>query len=101
MGKAKRKTKKDKRANKELAAQAKAETEARRRRGRIISASVPVVFLGLAAAAYWGLENPSLAGVTLLGGAGIWLLLALGFLGSGIAPRDRDKAGSIDFGNRG
>ena len=98
MGKAKRKVKKDRKKNKELAEQERRDAEARLRRARIINLSIPVVFLALAAGFYWGLDNPSLAGATLLGGALIWLMVGLGFIGSQVAPRDRDRAGSIDFG---
>ncbi len=99
MGKAKRKAKKDRKKNKELAEQERREAEARIKRARIINAAIPIVFLALAAGAYWGLNNPSLAGATLLGGALIWLMVGLGFIGAQVAPRDRDRAGSIDFGN--
>jgi hypothetical protein len=100
MGKAKRKAKKDRKLNKELAEQERREEEARLRRGRIVNTTVPLVFGALAAGAYWGLDNPSLAGATLLGGAVVWLMLVLGFLGAQVKPRDRDKAGSIDFGHK-
>lgn len=99
MGKAKRKVKKDRKKNKELAEQERQAAEARLKRGRMINMAIPVVFIAAAAGCYWGLDNPSLAGATLLGGALIWLMVGLGFIGSQVNPRDRDKAGSIDFGN--
>ncbi len=99
MGKAKRQAKKDRKKNKELAEQERRAIEARIKRGRMINAAIPLIFLALAAGAYWGLGNPSLAGATLLGGALIWLMVGLGFIGSQVSPRDRDRAGSIDFGN--
>jgi hypothetical protein len=99
MGKAKRRVKKDRKHDRELAKEAQAQAEARLRRGRIINIATPCVFIVAAAGFYWGLDNPSLAGATLLGGALIWLMVGLGFVGSQVSPRDRDRAGSIDFGN--
>jgi len=39
-------------------------------------------------------------GITLLIGGVLFLVLALGTLASGVRPRDRTRAGSIDYGNR-
>lgn len=100
MGKAKREEKKSKKQNRELEREAAiAEARAQRRR-RVVVASIPILSLAAAAGAYWGLEEPSVAGATLLGGALLWLMVGLGFLGSAVRPRDRHRAGSIDFGNR-
>jgi hypothetical protein len=65
-----------------------------------VVAVIPIAALGAAAGLYYGMESPSLAGAALLGGALIWLMVGLGFLGSNVRPRDRHRAGSIDFGNR-
>jgi hypothetical protein len=100
MGKARRQVKKDRKKNKELVEQERAIADARQKRARIVNVAIPVVFIAVAAGFYWGLDKPSLAGATLLGGALIWLMVGLGFIGSQVSPRDRDRAGSIDFGNR-
>lgn len=100
MGKAKREEKKAKKKNRELEAQERAAEERARRIRKIIVTAIPIIALGLAAGLYYGLESPSLAGAALLGGALFWLMVGLGFLGSNVRPRDRHRAGSIDFGNR-
>jgi len=100
MGKAKREAKKARKENKEIEAQERAEAErARRVRQRIIIA-IPLVTLAIAAGLWFGLDSASLAGAALLGGAVIWLMAGLGFLGAGVSPRDRTRAGSIDYGKR-
>lgn len=79
-----------------------AEERARRRR-RIqlrLSAVVAVLTLGFAAVCYWVLDNRQLMGATLLIGGVLFLVLALGTLASGVQPRDRTRAGSIDYGKR-
>jgi hypothetical protein len=100
MGKARRDDKKARKKNRELEAEARAAQERAQRRRRIIIAAVPIVALAVAAGVYFGLDEPSLAGAALLGGALVWLMVGLGFLGSSVQPRDRHRAGSIDFGNR-
>ena len=59
-----------------------------------------MVTLAVAAVCYWVLENRQLMGVSLLIGGVLFLLLMLGTLASGVQPRDRSRAGSIDYGNR-
>lgn len=100
MGKAKREAKKARRENKELLEQQRVEMERLRKRRRILVAAVPVVTGAIAAGLWFGLESGPLTGAALLGGAVVWLLMGLGYLGAGVSPRDRDRAGSIDFGNR-
>ncbi len=99
---AKKKKKSDKKARKE--AQRRAEEEAKRlaeeakvRRRRLL---IGVVVLTTAAAlgAWFGLDNERLTGISILVGGLLFLLVALGALGAGIRPRDRDRAGAIDFG---
>jgi hypothetical protein len=46
------------------------------------------------------LENRQLMGATLLIGGVLFLALALGTLASSVPPRDRTRAGSIDYGKR-
>lgn len=76
----------------ELAAEA-------RRRGVLIG--IPILALLTAAALHWGFALTQFAGATLLAGALIWLVVALGFLGSAIPPKNRARASAIDFGNQG
>ena len=83
---------------------AKREAEAnaqRRRQSQIrLSAVVAVLTLVIAGVCYWAFDNRQLMGITLLIGGVLFLVLALGTLASGVQPRDRTRAGSIDYGNR-
>lgn len=99
-----KKKKSDKKARREE--QRREEEEAKRlaaeaavRRKRLL---IGVVVLTAAAAlvAWLVLENERLTGIAILVGGLLFLLVALGALGAGIKPRDRDRAGAIDFGNR-
>jgi Flp pilus assembly protein TadB len=94
-------------ARKERAKEAKeakrrAEEQAQQRRRLQIRASVAVAVLTLAIAGlcYWVLDNRQLMGASLLIGGVLFLVLALGTLASGVRPRDRTRAGSIDYGKR-
>ncbi len=71
------------------------------RRRRIIAALIPLVTLALSAGFYVGLDDARATGVVLLVGALMWFLYGLGMLGASVPARDRNRAGSIDFGNRG
>jgi hypothetical protein len=86
------------------AKEAKREAEAsahRRRQLQIrVSAAVAVLTLVISGICYWALDNRQLMGITLLIGGVLFLLLALGTLASGVRPRDRTRAGSIDYGKR-
>jgi hypothetical protein len=62
--------------------------------------AVPVVTLAGALTAFFYFDSSSIAGAITIGGALVWLLLGLGYLGGDIEPRDRTRAGSIDFGQR-
>lgn len=74
---------------------------ARRRQLQIrMSAAVAVLTLVVAGVCYWVLDSRQLMGITLLIGGVLFLLLALGTLASGVQPRDRTRAGSIDYGKR-
>jgi fatty acid desaturase len=79
-----------------------AEASAQRRRQLQIraSAAVAVLTLVVAGLCYWVFDNRQLLGITLLIGGVLFLLLALGALASGVQPRDRTRAGSIDYGKR-
>ncbi len=61
---------------------------------------VAILTLTVAGLCYWVFDNRQLMGVTLLIGGVLFLLLALGTLASGVQPRDRTRAGSIDYGKR-
>jgi len=86
------------------AKEAKREAEAlaqRRRRLQIrVSAAIAVLTLVVAGLCYWVLDSRQLMGITLLIGGVLFLVLALGALASGVQPRDRTRAGSINYGKR-
>ena len=91
-------------ARKERAKEAKREAQAnaqRRRRLQIrVSAAIAVLTLVVAGLCYWVLDSRQLMGITLLIGGVLFLVLALGTLASGVQPRDRTRAGSINYGKR-
>ena len=89
------------RAAKEAKQEAEALAKRRRQKQLRAAAAIAVVTLGLAAVCYFVLDNRQLMGGTLLIGGVLFLLMALGTLASGVKPRDRSRAGSIDYGNRG
>jgi Flp pilus assembly protein TadB len=84
------------RAAKEARQEAKAQVQRRRQKQLRIAAAVGVLTLALAGICY----NRQLMGVSLLIGGVLFLLLVLSTLASGVQPRDRTRAGSIDYGNR-
>ena len=88
-------------AAKEARRQAEAEAKRRRQRRLRLSAAVGVLTLAVAAVAYFAFENRQLTGISLLIGGVLFLLVVLSTLASGVQPRDRTRAGSIDYGNRG
>jgi hypothetical protein len=85
---------------KEAKREAEALAQQRRRLQIRLSAAVAVLTLVVAGVCYWALDNRQLMGITLLVGGVLFLVLALGTLASGVPPRDRTRAGSIDYGNR-
>jgi hypothetical protein len=85
---------------KEAKREAQERAEQRRRMQLRLSAAVAVLTLLIAGICYWVLENRQLMGITLLIGGVLFLVVALGTLASGVQPRDRTRAGSIDYGNR-
>ena len=87
-------------AAKEARREVEVQARRRRRMQMRLAAGVAVLTLAVAAVCYWVLENRQLMGVTLLIGGVLFLLFALGTLGSGVQPRDRTRAGSIDYGKR-
>jgi len=87
-------------AAKEARQEAEAHAQRRRRKQMKLAGAVGALTLVVAAVCYWVLDNRQLMGVTLLIGGVLFLLFALGTLASGVQPRDRTRAGSIDYGNR-
>lgn len=85
---------------KEAKREAEAVAQRRRQLQLRLSAAVALLTLAIAAVCYWALDNRQLMGITLLIGGVLFLVLALGTLASGVQPRDRTRAGSIDYGNR-
>lgn len=85
---------------KEAKREAEAHAERRRRLQLRLSAAVALLTLAIAGICYWVLDNRQLMGATLLIGGVLFLVLALGTLASGVRPRDRARAGSIDYGKR-
>jgi len=85
---------------KEAKREAQERAEQRRRMQLRLSAAVAVLTLLIAGICYWVLENRQLMGITLLIGGVLFLVVALGTVASGVQPRDRTRAGSIDYGNR-
>jgi lipopolysaccharide export LptBFGC system permease protein LptF len=87
-------------AAKQARQEAEAQARQRRQMQMRLAGAVGFLTLTLAAVCYWVLDNRQLMGVTLLIGGVLFLLLVLGTLASGVQPRDRTRAGSIDYGNR-
>ena len=87
-------------AAKEARQEAEAQAQRRRQKQMKLAGAIAVLTLVVAAVCYWVLENRQLMGITLLIGGVLFLLFALGTLASGVQPRDRTRAGSIDYGNR-
>jgi uncharacterized membrane protein len=85
---------------KEAKREAQAYAERRRRLQIRMSAAIAVLTLVVAGVCYWGFDNRQLMGITLLIGGVLFLVLALGTLASGVQPRDRTRAGSINYGKR-
>jgi hypothetical protein len=88
------------RAAKQARREAEAQAERRRRLQMRLAAAVAVLTLVVAGICYWALDNRQLMGVTLLIGGVLFLVIALGTLASGVRPRDRTRAGSINYGKR-
>ena len=98
----KKNKKNDKKARREAQreaerAHAELQVQATERRKRWM---IGVLLLTAAAAlgSFFGLEDERLAGISILVGGLMFLLIALGSLGAAVKPRDRHKAGAIDFG---
>ena len=83
----------------ELERRAKEIFEERRRKYRIAAAVVPIVTLPAAIGIYLGTDDKQLAGLVGMVGVAIFVPLLLGAIGSEVTPRDRTRAGAIDFGS--
>ncbi|MCC6875548.1 MAG: hypothetical protein IT378_14675 [Sandaracinaceae bacterium] len=66
-----------------------------------VAIALPVVTLAAALGAYFAAGDRQLAGLVGLIGVALWVPALLGAIGAAITPRDRTRAGSIDFGSRG
>ncbi len=105
MGKAKQQAKKEarKRAQREAKEAREAErlaiekAEAQR---RAVLIAVPLLTFAAAAGLYFGINRPQLAGMALLIGGVIFLMFGLSAIGGKVEPKDRHRAGAIDFGNK-
>ncbi|UCH29987.1 MAG: hypothetical protein JSV06_02885 [Myxococcales bacterium] len=87
-------------AAKEARQEAQALAKRRRQLQLRAAGAVGLLTLALAGVCYWVLDNRQLMGATLLIGGVLFLLLVLAALASGVQPRDRTRAGSIDYGKR-
>ncbi|MEM6955591.1 MAG: hypothetical protein AAF411_30540 [Myxococcota bacterium] len=94
--KAERKAQKDA----EKAARAAAEEAFRLRQEKHKRAliAIPLITGALALGLVFGLGESQLAGIVGLCGGLLFLMIGLSSLGGSVQPRDRMKAGSIDFG---
>ena len=72
----------------------------RQRMLRIAAAVVPLVTLAVSLSIYFSTEDTQLAALVGMVGLAIWVPVLLGVVGGNVKPRDRTRAGSIDFGNR-
>ncbi len=79
---------------------AQAAFETKRRKFRIAALVIPIITLAGAIGAYMATDEKQIGGLVGLGGIGIWILVILGLVGSSVKPRDRTRAGSIDFGSK-
>jgi Flp pilus assembly protein TadB len=98
MGKKKSERKARRDAQREAEAEAKRQAEALATRRRRLLAVVVVLTVAAAVGSWVALEDERLAGISILVGGLLFLLVALGALGASVKPRDRHKAGAIDFG---
>lgn len=72
----------------------------RRNRLRVAAVALPVVTLAVCLGVYFGTDDSQIAALVGLIGMGLWVPILLGLVGSAVKPRDRTRAGSIDFGNK-
>ena len=82
-------------AARELAEEAARVAAQKQRRLMVV---IPLLTAAAAAGCWFGLGDKRLVGVSILIGGLVFLMVALGSIGSSVTPRDRLKSGSIDFG---
>ncbi|MDQ3030835.1 MAG: hypothetical protein M3Y87_00300 [Myxococcota bacterium] len=90
----------DREAAEAMKAADQAAVEQMTRRRRVILAAVPAITALLALGAYFAFDDRRAVAVILVLGIAAWVPFALGSIGGAIPPRDRNRAGSIDFGRR-
>lgn len=99
--KSKKHERRARREREELERQAALEEMAKRRRVlAIASIALPIATLGGSLAIYYGTGDRQLAALLGLVGIALWVPALLGLIGSAVKPRDRTRAGSIDFGSK-
>ncbi len=99
MGKASRKKRNREEKAAVEASNAEAQTKATNTK-HIYMYVIPAIGLALGAYAYYGLDEPTFAGISVFIAVGIWLTATLGSLGASIPANDRASAASIDFGRK-
>ena len=99
--KSKKQRKREERERKEAEEKAAQEIADRRLRNyRIAAAVVPAVTLAISLGIYFSMNDRQLAALIGMIGLAAWIPVLLGVIGGGVTPRDRTRAGSIDFGNK-
>ena len=100
MDKTRAQRKAERKAAKAAQKQAAEENEKQRKRMLVAVIAVPIASTVLAVGAYFLTEDRRIAGLIGMLGVALWVPSLLGFLAAGVRPRDRMRAGSIDFGKR-
>ncbi|HEY8430597.1 MAG TPA: hypothetical protein VIL20_19590 [Sandaracinaceae bacterium] len=72
----------------------------RRRIMRAVVIAIPLVTIAAAVLTYVLTDEAQTAALVGLIGVGLWVPAVLGLVGGAVSPRDRTRAGSIDFGHR-
>ncbi len=97
----KKTTKREKREQEAADRQAAEEAALKRRRTmRSVVVAIPVITLAAAGITWATTDDVRLAALVGLLGVGLWVPALLGVIGASVSPRDRTRAGSIDFGQR-
>ncbi len=103
MGKKSKRERRKKKHNVEEERRSEPALVAIERRARIMRAfliALPILTIAAAAGAYFALDDKRMAALVGVIGVALWVPALLGSIGSSVRPRDRTRAGSIDFGNR-
>ena len=101
MGKKKRAERKEaKKAKAEAQRQHAEQAALRRQKWQRLAIAWPIVTVAACVGLHFGIGHNAVTGFTGLLGVAIWVPMILGFVGSGVQPRDNTRAGSIDFGAR-